>query len=175
MVYPMDVKFLGVFVTEDLSWTTHTQYVCRRLSETIYLIKYLRDSVSQTVLINVCHAKFKSVLKYGIIFWGGVQKDFETVFKLQKKCIRVIKGVKNRVSCRNLFCVLKILTGTSLYIFEILCLIKKIRFILPSILMSMVTIPFIDIICMYNFVKLSVAKEGWLVWEQNYLMALQLN
>jgi hypothetical protein len=35
-----------------------------------------------------------SVLKYGIIFWGGVQKDFKTLFKLQKKCLKVIKGEK---------------------------------------------------------------------------------
>jgi hypothetical protein len=35
--------------------------------------------VSQTVFINVYHAKFESVLKYDIIFWGGVQKDFETI------------------------------------------------------------------------------------------------
>jgi hypothetical protein len=51
--------------------------------------------VGQTVLMNVYPAKFESVLKYSIIFLGGVQKDFETLFKLQKKCIRVIKGVKN--------------------------------------------------------------------------------
>jgi hypothetical protein len=49
------------------------------------------DTVSQTVLINVYHAKFESVLKYGIIFWGGDHKDFKDIFKLQKKCIRVIK------------------------------------------------------------------------------------
>jgi hypothetical protein len=37
----------------------------------------------------------------------------------------VIKGVGNRVSCRSLFRELKILTVTSLYIFEILCFIVK--------------------------------------------------
>jgi hypothetical protein len=70
-----------------------------------------RDRVSQTVLINVYYAKFESVLKYGNIFWGGVQKDFKDIFKLQKRCIRVIKGVKNRVSCKNLVREFKILTG----------------------------------------------------------------
>jgi hypothetical protein len=50
--------------------------------------------VSQTVLINVYHAKFESVLKYGIIFWDGVQKDFETVFKLQKKMYKGDKRCK---------------------------------------------------------------------------------
>jgi hypothetical protein len=53
--------------------------------------------VSQTVLINVCYAKFESVLKYGIIFWGSVQKDFKNLFKLQKKCVRVIKGEKKSI------------------------------------------------------------------------------
>jgi hypothetical protein len=65
------------------------------------------------------------VLKYGIIFWGGMQKDSETLLKLQKKSVRVIKGVRNRVSCRSLFHELKILTVTSLHIFEILCFIIK--------------------------------------------------
>jgi hypothetical protein len=114
------------------------------------------------------------VLKYGIIFWGGVQKDFKNLFKLQKKCIRVIKGEKNRVSCRNLFHELKILTGTSLYIFEIVCFMKnKIRFILPSALMSMIIIPSINQIYMYNFVMPSVVNEGLLILEQKYLMVFQ--
>jgi hypothetical protein len=71
----VDVKFLGIFITEDISWTTHTQYVCQKLSKIIYLMKSLRDTVSQTVLINVYYAKFECVLKYGVIFWGGVQMD----------------------------------------------------------------------------------------------------
>jgi hypothetical protein len=124
----MDVKFLGIFITEDLSWTTHTQYVCQKLSKIIYLIKSLRDTVSRAVLINVYYAKFESVLKYGIIFWGGVHKDFKTLFKLQKKCVRVIKGEKKRVSCKNLFRELRNLTGTSL----------------PSTPTSMVIIPSIN-------------------------------
>jgi hypothetical protein len=53
VVRSVDVKFLGIFITEDLTWTTHTQYVCQKLSKIIYLIKSLRDTVSQTVLINV--------------------------------------------------------------------------------------------------------------------------
>jgi hypothetical protein len=59
--------------------------------------------VSQSVLRNVYLAKFESVLKCGIIFWGGVQKDSETLLKLQKKCVREVKGVKNGVPCRIFF------------------------------------------------------------------------
>jgi hypothetical protein len=124
VVTSVDVKFLGIFITEDLSWTTHTQYGGQKLSKIIYLIKFLRDRVSQTVLINVYYAKFECV-EIWYNFWGGVHKDFKILFKLQKKYVRVIKGEKNRVSCRNLLRELKILTGTSLYIFEIICFTEK--------------------------------------------------
>jgi hypothetical protein len=56
--------------------------------------------------------------------WGGVN-DNNAVFKIQKKCLRLIKGVKNRVSFISLFGDFKILTVSSLYIFEILWFIKK--------------------------------------------------
>jgi hypothetical protein len=57
----MDVKFLGIFIIENLSWSTHKQYVYKKLSKIIYVIKSL--SQSQTVLINVYYAKFESVEK----------------------------------------------------------------------------------------------------------------
>jgi hypothetical protein len=92
LVRSADVKFWGIFITGDISWKTHTQYVCQKLSNIIYLIKSLSDTVSQAVLINVYYEKFESVLKYGIIFWGSVDKDFKTLFKLQKKCVMMMKG-----------------------------------------------------------------------------------
>jgi hypothetical protein len=79
VVCSVDVKFLCIYIAEDLSWSTHTSYVCQKLSKTIYLIKSLRDSVSQTVLRNMYLANFESVLKYGIIFWSGVLKDSKTI------------------------------------------------------------------------------------------------
>jgi hypothetical protein len=49
----------------------------------------------------------------------------DIVFKIQKKSLRLIRGVNNRVSCRSMFGKFKILTVTSIYIFEILCFIIK--------------------------------------------------
>jgi hypothetical protein len=81
--------------------------------------------VSHSVLRNVCLSEFESVLKYSVIFWGGVEKVSETLFKLLKKFCKGGKRVKNGVSCRNLFYKLKILTVTSRYIFEILWFMIK--------------------------------------------------
>jgi hypothetical protein len=67
---------------------------------------------------------FKSIVKYGIIFWGGAF-DSNAVFKIQRKGLRPLKGVSNRVSCRSMFSDFKILTVTSLFLFEIFCFLKK--------------------------------------------------
>ena len=60
----------------------------------------------------------------GIIFWG---KDGEIikVFWLQKQVIRLITGVYKRKPCRHIVRKFRILTLTSLYILEVLCLMKK--------------------------------------------------
>jgi hypothetical protein len=39
-------------------------------------------------LKNIYITKFESVLKYGILFWGGQLKDMVTVFKVQKKMFK---------------------------------------------------------------------------------------
>ncbi|PNF26486.1 hypothetical protein B7P43_G14318 [Cryptotermes secundus] len=85
LVYSSSVKFLGIDISENLSWLNHTQYICLKLSKALYLIKSLRNSVSLQVLRNVYFTKFESIFKYGIMFWGGGGKEIDTVFKVQKK------------------------------------------------------------------------------------------
>jgi hypothetical protein len=52
-----------------------------------------------------------NLLTFGIIFWSGHRNCIQS----SEKCIRVIKGVNKRVSCRSIFGEFKILTITSLY------------------------------------------------------------
>jgi hypothetical protein len=47
------------------------------------------------------------------------------LYSKYKKTLRLIRGVNNRMSCRSMFGEFKILTVTSLYVFEILCFIIK--------------------------------------------------
>jgi hypothetical protein len=109
MIYSSNVKFWGICITENLSWATHTQYVCQKLNKALYLIKSLHDSVSLPIL-NVYLLSLSLYWNMVLFFLGGGLKDTETVFKVQKNCLRVIKGVHNSVSYRNMFGELKILT-----------------------------------------------------------------
>jgi hypothetical protein len=68
---------------------------------------------------NIYYSHFHSCLSYGIILWGG-DNESKTIFKLQKKALRIISGVSNRTSCRQILKEYNISTLPSLYILEVI-------------------------------------------------------
>ena len=93
------------------------------------------------------HSKFELLVRYGIIFWGAdneiipvfqLQKrviwsvcvagrgtSCRQLFKLQKRVICSVCGAGTGTPCRQLFKDCKILTVTSLYVYEVLRFLKK--------------------------------------------------
>jgi hypothetical protein len=63
-------------------------------------------------------------MSYGIIFWGG-STHCKTIFKIQKRIIRIIANSSSRVSCRSLFKKLSILPFQSQHIFYLLMFVVK--------------------------------------------------
>ena len=65
------------------------------------------------------------------IRYSGVVLSFRDLviynlfFILQKRIVRILAGVSSRCSCRGLFKRLNILTLPCLYIYEILCFVRK--------------------------------------------------
>jgi hypothetical protein len=76
-------KFLGINITSNLRWSTHIQSLCLKLSKVCYIIKSLRDDLSFNILRNIYFAKFQSLVRYGISFWGS-ENECSEVLKLQK-------------------------------------------------------------------------------------------
>jgi hypothetical protein len=46
ITHTSNVKFLGIYITNDFSWASHILYLTQILNKSIYLIKSLRDLVS---------------------------------------------------------------------------------------------------------------------------------
>jgi hypothetical protein len=64
-------------------------------------------------------------MTYGIIFWGNSTYN-DNISRLQKRITRIIKGVRARDSCGEVFKVVKLLPLTSQYIFSLaLCVVNK--------------------------------------------------
>jgi hypothetical protein len=90
--YSSKLKFLGITLTVNLKWSSHIQALCLNLNKVTFMIKSLRNVVSKWTLRSIYFAKFESLLKYGIIFWGG-ERGSTQVLKIQKKFVRVAEGV----------------------------------------------------------------------------------
>lgn len=118
------VKFLGVLLDPKLTWEKHITQLSHSLSKAIYLIRQLSKSLSTSVIMTVYHCYFVSLMTYGILNWGHSAHSVK-VFKLQRRCIRVIANLHWRECCKQYFRELRVLTFPSLYILNCLKYIKS--------------------------------------------------
>lgn len=117
-------NFLGIILDKNLSWKSCVDKLSKRLNSCCYQMLVLRDSVDIQTRIMVYYALFYSLIYYGIEFWG-ISTDSKTVFKIQKKYLRIMTFSKKNSSCKDIFNKLQILTIPSLYIFKSLVNIKN--------------------------------------------------
>lgn len=111
-----NTKFLGLTLDNSFSWKTHIDTVIPKLSSACYTIRILKPFLSQKSLKMVYYSYFHSIMTYGLIFWGNTSHS-KIIFRMQKKAIRNIMGIKNKESCRKYFKELKILPMKSQYIY----------------------------------------------------------
>lgn len=112
------VKFLGVWFDECLNWRTHCTQLVSKLHSLCYLFRNLKAVFQKKQLISFYHALVESRIRYGICLWGN-STTASDVFVAQKRIMRCIAGVSNTYSCRELFKTFKILTLSSLFIYEL--------------------------------------------------------
>lgn len=119
-----NVKFLGLHLSENCSWTLHIDTVSKKIAPICYCIYQLRDVVSRSVLLTYYFAQFHSVISYGLLGWGASAESVR-VFKLQKRAVRFIVGANKRTSCKDIFKQLRILTLPCIFILQLLIYAKS--------------------------------------------------
>ena len=118
--------FLGLYIDNKLKFDLHVTNLNRKLSQSCYAIRMVSRELSREVAVSVYHTLFESRVCYGLCFWGCCTESlFGSVFILQKRAIRIICKARQRDSCRPLFVSLGILTLTSLFILETVCLVRE--------------------------------------------------
>ena len=110
--------------TGGLGWDTHISSIVKKVCTGIFMIRTLRFSVSQKILIAVYYAYIYSHLSYGVILWGN-HTSVQKLLILQKKVLRLICGVGPREHCKPLFIRLCLLTLPAMYILDCLLYVKK--------------------------------------------------
>lgn len=116
--------FLGVRLDSKLTWEIHTACLAKKLSKIIHLIKNLTRCVSVSTVLIAYHGYFVSAAGYAILTWGHSPHS-AIVFRLQRRCVRMMAGLKYRDCCRHKFIELKILTIPCIYILQCLVYIRR--------------------------------------------------
>lgn len=113
------VKFLGVYLDSKLTWEIHCSKLASRLSKNIYIIRNLKSIVSTKVLLNAYYGHIYTHMAYAVLCWGH-SSHASRVFAVQRRCLRVMAGLKYDQCCRQAFIHLGILTFPCVYIINCL-------------------------------------------------------
>ena len=85
------VKYLGVYLDNKLSWRTHKDKICKKVSKVCGMIYKLRYYVRLSTLKIVYFSLFHSHIQYSLINWGRASKSILYKLKiLQNKSLKAI-------------------------------------------------------------------------------------
>ena len=111
--------FLGVYLNENLSWSTHMDFTARKLSKTIGIIKYMKKIVDSPTLITLYNSLFLPHLNYGLLCWGtSHDNNLNRITKLQKIVLRIISNNGYRAHHEPICKKLDLLKFSDLYKFK---------------------------------------------------------
>ncbi|KAK9884566.1 hypothetical protein WA026_007409 [Henosepilachna vigintioctopunctata] len=117
------VKFLGIYVDQNLRWSDHVDYVSKILNKSRYALSRIRDSMPLESLLTVYYSYVYCQMSYNVILWGNSADSFR-IFLCQKRIIRTLLNLPLRESCRQHFIRHKILTFPCIYILNCILYIK---------------------------------------------------
>ena len=85
-------KLLGVYISSDLSWNIHIDYIVKKASKRLYALRVLaRAGVSQTDLVLFYCSLIRSVLEYAAPVWACLPEYLnELVESVQRRALRII-------------------------------------------------------------------------------------
>lgn len=119
-----EATLLGIVIDSHLNWKSHILKIKSKLSKFSYALKEVKKTTNTETALSAYYALAHSSLNYGVILWGN-STDAPQLFTLQKKLVRIIANIKPRDSCKPYFKKYNILTLPSIYILEIIKLVRK--------------------------------------------------
>lgn len=119
-----EASLLGIIIDSHLNWKSHVQKLKGKISKFSYALREVKKSTNTATALSAYYAHAHSLLNYGIILWGN-STDAPQLFRLQKKLLRIIANIEPTHTCKPHFKTYSILTLPSIYLFEIIKLVRK--------------------------------------------------
>ena len=119
-------KFLGVIVDENLTWQQHINYIRSKIAKSLGIIRCAKRNLNFSTLKTLYLSFIHPLLTYCLDVWGGCGETlFQSIFRSQKKAIRLICSARRNAHTHDLFQSLNILTLKNLYFYSIAVLMYK--------------------------------------------------
>jgi hypothetical protein len=80
----------------------HIEAMVPKLNAATFAMRVVQPFLSLDSLKLMYHSYFHLILSNGIIFWGNTPHS-NVIFKMQKKIVRIMVGIRNRDFCREYF------------------------------------------------------------------------
>jgi hypothetical protein len=97
MASTCNTKFLGLTLDNTLTWKNHIDTVVPKPSSACFTVRAVKPLLSQESQRLVYFSYVHSIMAYRLIFWGNSYHN-NTVFKLQKRIIRIMVEIRDRES-----------------------------------------------------------------------------
>ena len=96
-------KYLGVQLTNTLSWNAHISNICRKLGQSIQILRKLKGIINSNDLLIVYKTLLPPHIDYCITVWGYAPNcHIKKLQRLQNKIVRILKGDFNWESSPSL-------------------------------------------------------------------------
>lgn len=119
-----NISFLGIIIDQNLNWKAHIDLLAANISKYCYALRVIGNTIGVDAAMSAFHGYVQSQIGYGVIFWAR-STEADRIFKLQKRCLRIIFSMKQNESCKNVFIENSILTLYGRYIYECIIFIMK--------------------------------------------------
>ena len=97
-------KYLGITFDSNLTWKSHINDLCLKLSKTVGILSKVRYYVSKHILVMLYYSLIYPFLTYGVHVWGLTFPTFLTqLFIIQKRAIRIISFSEPKSHSEPLF------------------------------------------------------------------------
>ena len=97
-------KYLGITFDSNLTWKSHINELCLKLSKTVGILSKVRHFVNKHILVMLYYSLIYPFLTYGVHVWGLTFPSFLTqLFIIQKKAIRIISFSEPKSHSEPLF------------------------------------------------------------------------
>ena len=103
-------KFLGIYIDEELSWKYHINHIASKISKMTGIMAKARHHLTSKTLLTLYHTMIYPYLNYCNNIWGSTYPTrLLSIFKTQKKIVRIMTFSNYNDDTRPLFESLKIL------------------------------------------------------------------